>query len=200
MKSFNESGMVFVFDDSNCYCIEHDPLVEKLKSSGTSNNKGCECVSFINGCHYFIEAKSSAPRGRSGEIKDVRLKGKPLPNNWEIYDNYQHFLREISKKFIDSFFILRSLIEGVHGEKRLEEVTIEEKRLKYAAIKFVLILNLHLPVGKTVDKQDLVNLQDALKNEMRPFLSIWKIPDKSVKVVIPSDAANILNIPVSVEK
>ncbi|MDE5790958.1 MAG: hypothetical protein K2H96_07000 [Muribaculaceae bacterium] len=195
-----ESGMIFEFAENNCYRIEDDPLVKKSNCASTLNNKGCECVSFIDGHHCFIEAKSSAPRNRSGDIKDVLLNGKPLPPTWEIYDNYQHFLRDISKKFIDSFFILRSLLEGVHGEKRLKEVTIKEKRIKYDAVRFILIINFPLPTGKTVDKQGLVNLQEALKNEMRPFLNVWKIPDTSIKIVLPEDAAKILHIPVSIEK
>lgn len=39
-------------------------------------------------------------------------------------------------------------------------------------------------------------LQDALKNEMRPFLKIWNIPDTSVKVVLPEDAYRLLKVPV----
>ncbi|MDE6410817.1 MAG: hypothetical protein K2K81_11340 [Muribaculaceae bacterium] len=195
-----ESGMIFEFAEDNCYCIEEDPLVKKSQCASTFNNKGCECVSFIDGYHCFIEAKSSAPRKRDGDIRDVRLNGKPLPPTWEIYDNYQHFLRDISKKFIDSFFILRSLLEGVHGAKRLKEVAIKEKSIKYDAVRFVLIINFPLREGKTVDKQGLVNLQEALKNEMRPFLNVWKIPDTSIKIVLPEDAAKILHIPVSIEK
>ncbi|MDE6026899.1 MAG: hypothetical protein K2G23_02375, partial [Muribaculaceae bacterium] len=68
-----ESGMIFEFAENNCYRIEDDPLVKKSNCASTLNNKGCECVSFIDGHHCFIEAKSSAPRNRSGDIKDVLL-------------------------------------------------------------------------------------------------------------------------------
>lgn len=199
MIRLKESGMIFEFDDNNCYCIEKDPLVEKSNCASTSNNKGCECVSFINGYHCFIEAKSSAPRGRIGNVEDVRLNNEPLPHNWEIYDNYQHFLRDISKKFIDSFFILRSLVEGVHGEERYRDVMLKDKNLKYNAIRFILIINFPANPDRAVDKQGLVTLNEALKNEMRPFLNVWRIPDTSIKVVLPADASKILNIPVALE-
>lgn len=196
MIRFEESGMTFEFNPENCYRIEEDPLVRKSQCASTANNKACECISHIDGFHCFIEAKTSAPKGRSGNKEDLRLDGKPVPDTWEVYDNYQHFLRDISKKFQDSFYIFRALTEGVHGVEGRKRVTLEEKHLKDNALRFVLILNFNLPKGKRVDKQVLATLQDALKNEMRPFLRIWNIPDTSVKVALPEDAAQILKIPV----
>lgn len=39
-------------------------------------------------------------------------------------------------------------------------------------------------------------LKDAITNELRPFLKIWNIPDRSVKVVLPSQAKDYLGIPI----
>lgn len=194
MIRFNESGINFEFDDDNCFRIENDPLVKKGHRRSTSNNMACECVSFIDDHHYFIEAKQSVPRNSSGKIKDLQLNGKPINENWEVYDNYQHFLRSISKKFIDSFQILRSLIEGRHGEQRRNDIALTYKRLNLDKLRFVLIVN--FPPDKSVSKESLANLSDALKNEMRPFLNIWKIHDSSIKIVLPKDAKQKLNIPI----
>ena len=49
MIRFKESGLTFLFDDTNCYRIEKDPLVVNGKSSSTSNNMACECISVISG-------------------------------------------------------------------------------------------------------------------------------------------------------
>lgn len=197
MMEFEESGMIFEFDPANCFRVEEDPLVKRSQCASTSNIKACECVSYINGVHCFIEAKSSAPKMSLGNKEDLRLNGKIVPPTWEIYDNYQHFLRDISKKFQDSFYILRSLTEGVHGEEGKKRVTIEKAHVKKEAIRFILVLNFQ---GKPVDKQGLATLQDALKNEMRPFLNLWKISDTSVKVAMPEDASRILRIPVKVKE
>lgn len=194
MIRFNESGINFEFDDDNCFRIENDPLVKKGHRRSTSNNMACECVSFIDGHHYFIEAKQSVPRNSSGKIKDLQLNGKPIDKNWEVYDNYQHFLRSISKKFIDSFQILSSLIEGRHGELRRNDIALTNKRLNLDKLRFVLIVN--FPPDKSVSKESLANLTDALKNEMRPFLNIWNIHDSSIKIVLPKDAKQKLNIPI----
>ncbi len=194
MICFNESGITFEFDDDNCFRIEDDPLVKKGHHRSTSNNMACECVSFIDDHHYFIEAKQSVPRNSSGNVKNLQLNGKPIDKTWEVYDNYQHFLRSISKKFIDSFHILRSLIEGRHGEERRNGISLNNKQLNLDRLRFVLIIN--FPADKSVSKESLANLTDALKNEMRPFLNIWNIHDSAIKIVIPKDAKQKLNIPI----
>ncbi len=191
MMTLRESGLIFEFEESNCYCIEDDPLVHK-----TSNIMACECVSIIGGRHYFIEAKKSAPQGPNGDTKKVTLEGNPLPSNWKVIDNYRNYLREISKKFIDSFSLLKAIMEKRHGEERQKGIHLPEKTLDLSKLRFVLVLNLPENPGISIDKQRMVTLQDALKNEMRPFLSIWNIPDTSVKVVLPSDAKQKLHIPI----
>lgn len=196
MITFEESGLQFVFDDDNCYRVENDPLVVNGKSTSSSNNMACECISVIEGKHCFIEVKKSAPKSSGGSVKDLMLNGKPMPKNWVAYDNYRAYLRDISKKFIDSFYILRSLIEGRHGKERLDAVNLPDKNLNLDRIRFILIINLQLLPNKNVDKQALSDLQDAIKNEMRPFLNIWRIPDTAIKVVLPNDAKHILNIPI----
>ncbi len=196
MITFEESGLQFVFDDDNCYRVENDPLVVNGKGTSSSNNMACECISVIEGKHCFIEVKKSAPKSSGGTVKDLMLNGKPMPKNWVAYDNYRAYLRDISKKFVDSFYILRSLIEERHGQERLKALNLPNKTINFNSLRFILIINLQLSPDKNVDKQALSDLQDALKNEMRPFLSIWRIPDTSIKVVLPNDAKKILNIPI----
>lgn len=194
MMRFIESGITFEFEDENCYRIEDDPLVKKCHFKSTSNNMACECVSIIGDHHCFIEAKQSVPRRANGQVSDLRLNGMPIDKTWEVYDNYQHFLRSISKKFIDSFHILRSLTEGRHGRERCDAVNLPEKHLNFDKLRFILIIN--FPSNKNVLKGELANLTDALKNEMRPFLNTWKIHDSAIKVVVPADAKHKLNIPI----
>ena len=195
MTVFQESGLLFEFADGNCFHIEKDPLVTNGCSS-TSNNMACECVSVINKRHCFIEAKMSAPRGPGGNVKDLRLNGKSIPNTWTAFDNYTTFLRNISKKFIDSFSILLSLSQGRHGSERLKAIQLPDKHLNFDRLRFILIINFTVSPGHYIDKQSMSVLQDALKNEMRPFLKIWNIPDTSVKVVLPEDTYRLLKVPV----
>lgn len=196
MTAFQEPGLLFEFADKNCFRIEKDPLVTHGYSSSTSNNMACECVSVIDGRHCFIEAKMSAPKGPGGSVKDLKLNGKSMPDTWTAFDNYTTFLRNIAKKFIDSFSILLSLSQGRHGSERLEAIQLPDKHLNLDHLRFILIINFTVQPGHSIDKQLMSVLQDALKNEMRPFLRIWHIPDTSVKVVLPEDAYRMLKVPV----
>ena len=197
MIAFEESGLKFVFDDDNCYRVENDPLVINGTGNSSSNNMACECISIIDEKHCFIEVKKSAPQSPGGNVKDLILNGKPMPKNWVAYDNYKAYLRDISKKFIDSFYILRALTEKRHGKERFDSLNLPNKSINLDKLRFILIINLQLPPNKNVDKQALSNLQDALKNEMCPFLNIWRIADTAIKVVLPNDAKHILNIPIT---
>lgn len=195
MIRFVESGMSFEFDENNCFRIELDDLVSKQSYHNSSQNiKACECVTVIDGNHCFIEAKSSAPRKPFAKVNELTLHGQSIPKNWEAYDNYQKFLRDISKKFIDSFSLLKSITEGRHGIERMESLPLYSKYLSLDQIRFILIVNLN--TSKNVDKQSMSLLKDAITNEMRPFLKIWNIPDKSVKVALPGDAKRLLRIPI----
>lgn len=194
MIPLDESGMKFEFPDGNCYEIEKDPLVKDNKCSSTSNNKACECISVIDGYHCFIEAKQSLPRKANGDVSDLQLNGNPVPPTWEVYDNFRQFLRSIAKKFIDSFNIMRAIAEGRHGKKRLNDILLPDKRLNLDKLRFILIIN--FPPHINVVKQELVTFTEALKNEMRPFLRTWNIPDTSIKVVLPDDARSLLHIPI----
>lgn len=186
MKVINESGMTFQIDENNCFVIEKHPLVTKgYKSS--QNNKACEFVTFSRDSHVFVEAKKSAPRGSNGNIDDLKLNGEGFPDNWTAYDNYTTFLREISKKFIDSYSILKSICEGHHGENEKKNLDLASKDVNNNAIEFVLILNIQAKEGNT-KLDSIANLRDALTNEMRPFLSIWHISPDSVKVLWPEQA------------
>lgn len=194
--TFEESGLAFKFEDDNCFIVENDPLVRSQDSrKSTQNNKACECVTFINNYHCFIEAKQSAPRGPECSVKDLRLHGLPVPPNWEIYDNYHKFLREIAKKFIDSFIILKAITEGRHGIERLSRLPLPTKKLDIDKIRFILIVNLGNRNTRNVDKEGLNSLQQAIRTELSPFLKTWNIKERNIKVVLPEDAESKLQIP-----
>lgn len=206
MIEFDESGMHFRFDDGNCFQIENDSLVKGGGcDNSTSNNRACECVSCLDGKHYFIEAKSSTPqKGNAGNVKDLCLPDpenpgefKPMPRNWEAYNNFQSFLRAVSKKFIDSFHILKAIDEERHGKERKNQIALPTTKVNCDKVSFVLIVNYQLKDGQMVNKDGVAQLMSALQNEMRPFLNIWNIPPLSVKVVLPDDAANRLHIPLA---
>lgn len=194
---FIESGITFEFDAGNCFRIEDDPIVAQGNVRGsTQNNKACECVTVIEDHHYFIEVKKSAPKGPTGRVEDLSLNGEKIPANWEAYNNYQKFLREISKKFIDSFSLLKSIMENRHGEDKKKSIPLSLKILDLDKMRFILIINLNNDKIGNIDKQAMSTLKDAITNELRPFLKIWNIPDRSVKVVLPSQAKDYLGIPI----
>ncbi len=207
MIEFEESGLKFRFDDDNCYQIEHDPLVMGGGfEESTSNNKACECVTHIDGKHFFIEAKCSAPRkDKAAKVGDLHISDPdnpdnfiPMPKNWEAYNNFESFLRAVSKKFSDSFYILKAIDEKRHGEERRQQIALPTTKVNCDKVSFVLIVNFQLKDGEKVDRDGIAQLMSALQNEMRPFLNVWSIPPHSVKVVLPDDAIKYLNIPISV--
>jgi hypothetical protein len=194
MIEFVESGISFKFEDNNCFRVEQDPLVTHSYPNSTQNNRACECITVIDGYHCFIEAKSSAPKGASGNVKDLQLGGNHIPANWEAYDNYRAYLRSIAKKFIDSYNILKALIEERHGQERKQQLCLAHKKLNHDKLKFILVINLGRETD--VDKDSLSKLKDALTSELRPFLRTWNIPDTSIKVVLPEQAKRILKLPI----
>lgn len=185
--SGTESGMVFRLPDDNCFPVEKHHLAKASWQTTSQNIKACEFVTYDNDKHVFVEAKSSAPLGRNGNVGDLRLNGKKLPDNWTAYDNYTTFLRNITKKFIDSYYILRALSEKRHGVNGLEDINLPVKTVNNDNVEFTLIVNLQENAGN-VSKQSFAQLKEALTNEMRPFLHIWNISTDSVKVLWPSIA------------
>ena len=183
MIEFEESGLHFQLPDSNCFRIEKHPLVCKGYRS-TQNLRACEFVTHLNGRFVFVEAKSSCPKGPSGNVGNVKLGNAELPPNWTIYDNYTTFLRHISKKFVDSYHILRAIYEGYHGEDEKKNLNLTVTGIKNSPIEFVLVINIPENSGNTI-KESLAPLKDALTNEMRPFLKLWNISTASVKVMWP---------------
>ncbi len=115
------------------------------------------------------------------------LNDARMPDNWTAYDNYTTFLRDITKKFVDSYSILRAISEGSHGIEELKNLPLPSTRVEKDKIEFVLILNLASDAGN-VKRESLSNLRDALTNEMRPFFSVWNISPDAVKVCWPEQA------------
>lgn len=110
-----ESGMTFILEDNNCFHIEKHALGKTNCKRSTRNNKVCEFITFAHNRHVFVEAKSSAPKGPSGNVADLQLNGNPMPDNWRAFDNYTTYLHDIAQKFIDSFHILQAIAVGRHG-------------------------------------------------------------------------------------
>lgn len=197
MMRFEESGMTFEFDEDNCFRIEDEPLLATICSkNSTQNLMPCECVTVIDDHHCFIEAKKSAPKGPNGNVSDLMLNGEKMPSTWIAYNNYQRFLRDISKKFIDSYSLLRSIVENRHGKAKRDSLPLFSKDLRFDKIRFVLVINLVNVDENNVDRQLMAELSDALLNEMRPFLRLWNIPDHSVKIALPGQARRLLNLPI----
>lgn len=201
MIDFKDSGMHFRFPDGECYKIEDDPLVSEQKTRSTNANKSCECVAYIDGHHYFIEAKSSVPRKeRALDADSLRIEHngiyEPVPEQWEVYNNFDSFLRQISKKFIDAFYLLKSISENRATKGAKRTVTLSRTKVDYDKVKFILIINFPARKSTIIDEDSLSNLMDAIKAEMRPFLNIWGIRDTSIKVVLPDVAKKGLHIPI----
>ncbi len=194
MTEFLESGMTFRLDDANCFRVEQHELVKKSWRTSSQNNKACEFVTVINSRHVFVEAKSSAPKGSAGKVADLTLNGEKIPDNWTAYDNFTTYLRDISKKFIDSYNILKAISSGRHGRKSIEALRLPEVAVDNDHLEFVLIINLPDNAGNT-HRDSLANLRDALTNEMRPFLEIWKISTDAVKVCWPEQARRRYGFP-----
>lgn len=181
MIEIEESGLIFELADDNCFRVEQHRLVTRGCRNCTQNNKACEFITYLNNRHVFVEVKQSAPQ-------KVDASRKPnLPHNWVVYDNYETYLRTISKKFADSFYILTSLADGNHG--KCQEPLIENTRINLHHIEFILILNPSNTLT-SAEKDGIAVLRDSLVNEMRPFLNIWNISPDSVKILLPYQAHN----------
>lgn len=186
MIEFLESGMIFRLDENNCFRIEKHPKARKSYRNCTQGVKACEFVTYANGRHVFVEAKSSAPQAPAGLIEDLTLNGCPIPKNWTVYDNYRTFLRNVCQKFIDSFSLLKAISDGCHGYSEKLNLTLAQPFSDIKKIEFVLILNI---AGATNNKREsLVGLRDALVNEMRPFFDLWNISTDAMKVFWPEQA------------
>lgn len=192
MMEFVESGLNFRLADNNCFRIEKHSLALKHHRHSSQNIKACEFISFIKDRMVFVEAKSSAPLNTNGKVEDLMLNGVKMPDNWTAYDNYTTFLRNITKKFVDSYNILRAISEGRHGIEERKNLHLPSTTVDNENIEFVLILNLPSNAGN-VKRESLSSLRDALTNEMRPFLSIWRIPSDAVKVCWPEQAQTKYN-------
>ena len=87
-------------------------------------------------------------------------------------------------------------MENRHGEDKKKSIPLSLKTLDLDKMRFILIINLNNDKIRNIDKQAMSTLKDAITNELRPFLKIWNIPDRSVKVVLPSQAKDYLGIPI----
>lgn len=146
MEAFVESGMTFgPFDDSQIFRIEKFRMLEHCS--------GVKSVEFIyrkkKYVLMFIEAKSSSPIRRSGNMA-----------------NYERFLDEIAHKFTDSFHLYMA---GLWKRKvGYEEIGDELMNADYEKMKFVfvLIINGH-------EETWLPPLIEDLRRKTRCFHEIW---------------------------
>lgn len=147
MKTFTESGMTFgPFPESQVFCIE--------KSRMLNHCQGIKSVEFIYHKRkyvlMFIEAKSSSPIRRSGNM-----------------ENYERFLEEITQKFVDSFQLyMAGLLKRKSG---YDEINAQLMDADYEKMKFVFALVIH---GH--EEGWLPPLAEDLKRKMKRFQEIWK--------------------------
>jgi hypothetical protein len=118
MIEFEESGMLFAFNEEHVFRIEQSALYNPIKGKGI---KVVECITCAKeNALYFIEAKASSP------IETDK------------------FIGDISQKFLDSFdmylaaFLKRKKCNEI--SKSLMQVSIEK-----AKFTFVLIIKKHKP-------------------------------------------------------
>ena len=189
-----ESGMTFILEDNNCFHIEKHALGKTNCKRSTRNNKVCEFITFAHNRHVFVEAKSSAPKGPSGNVADLQLNGNPMPDNWRAFDNYTTYLHDIAQKFIDSFHILQAIAIERHGADELRNTGLPKLFSSKDAIgvEFVLILNIPATAGN-VARESFAPLKDALTKEMRPFLKTWNISTEAIKIFWPQEAQRRYN-------
>lgn len=147
MKTFMESGMTFgPFQESQVFGIEQSRMLSRCQ--------GIKSVEFIyhkkKYVLMFIEAKSSSPIKRSGNM-----------------ENYERFLEEITQKFVDSFELyVAGLLKRKSG---YDEISTELMNADYEKMKFVFALVIH---GH--EEMWLPPLAEDLKRKMKRFQEIWK--------------------------
>lgn len=151
-KKFEESGMVFLFDDQKVFLPEKETAVKNIQ-----HVKACDFI-----CLYkrkrrhelcFIEAKSSAPY-ETESLQDYLQK---------VHDQFCHGLL-----FFMSLLLGRQSFTSPNIPPAMEKLTLLEDR-----ILFVLVVCRHR-------KEWLQNLQEALRNKLKGISNAFAIQDVMV--------------------
>lgn len=148
MLKIHESGMWFHPPETKTFLIEKSDTYRKV------NNHGVSAVEFITMSPkqdvIFIEAKTSAPDKEDGE-----KMGK--------------FIESIGKKFVHSLEICYALLTQVLPDAEPSFPGPLRAAMKQKpAIKLILIVN-------KLSLAHCVNLQDALRRQLRAEMRIWQM-------------------------
>lgn len=155
MVTFEESGMVFSFEDADIFRIEKSERFNTI-----SGAKPCECVVYHNNQVVLIEAKSSSPR----------LEGDGSGN-----ERLVKFVGEIAEKFHDSL----TYYHAAHQKRQQPDMlpaNLQSVALDRHDYVFCLIINGH-------EKSWCVPVQEKLKVTMKKMLKLWGLNDACVKVM-----------------
>lgn len=155
MVTFEESNMVFSFENADIFWIE-----KSKRFNAISGAKTCECVVYHNGKVVLIEAKNSSPQpGRDGNGNEQLAK----------------FVNEIAEKFHDSLIYYHA----THQKRQLPDMlpaNLQSAPLDEHDYVFYLIIKGH-------EKAWCVPVQDLLKVTMKKMLKLWGLKDICVKVM-----------------
>lgn len=155
MIAFEESGMVFSFDEQRLFYIEKSELYSKVLNAKGISVVECVISRPINNAEaaILIEAKQSAPNpeGQGGKAR------------------FQEFIQEISHKFIHSVSICYAILHHVQiveeSKYPMGEMITEHLR-DTPNIIFLLIVKQHT-------KEWCIPLQEALNQKLKRMQTIW---------------------------
>lgn len=143
---FVESGMEFIFDESDCFHIERSETYREM-SGGV---KVCEAVVWNRNRILFIEAKSSFPKPGSQE-------------------NFQQNLSVVCEKFLHSVLLYAGLAVGrPYSRASTLPVNLSVKALKTSPMIFYLIIN-------GFKEEWIVNIHDAVNKKCAALKKVFKI-------------------------
>lgn len=148
-----ESGMAF-----GDFKEDHLFYIEKSNQYQNINDKAVSSVEFVLYREYgnklmFIEAKKSAPNPESS------------------HENFEKFVNEISKKFIDSFLLYERVILDKSLTKKFENIDYNG-----CDILCILVIN-------GFNKEWLSPIKDAIERELRIRTVLLKMWDINVLVI-----------------
>lgn len=156
-----ESYMKFCLDEKQTFRIEKAKVTERL-----TNVMPCEYIAWINDSLCLVEAKSSAPS----------------PNSKANFDKYIH---DIAQKFTDSILLFNAILLKRHKDDDFKELPDAFKKLN-GKERYTLYLIVH---GHK--EEWMIDIQDALKMQMRHVLKAWNIEDFRLKAINHETAQNL---------
>lgn len=164
-----ESGLTFgPFPEGYCFYIEKSDIYKRINKDvqrvNQENKEGVKIAEFLllrddTDSHtiWIIEAKSSAPRPKSGK------------------DDFDKYIKDICDKFVNSLILTSSLKRNPDVNDKLSD---NFKQIDIASAQFVFILVIN---GFKTDW--IPPLQDALRKALRLTIIKWSLSSKNVLVL-----------------